>query len=340
MGVVMWCNPWEESAGIPLARWVIARYDTRTEATTYDEGYARGKDPEPGIVDEIGRTVTDVGAGIWVSVSRRRLALYRQLEASGIPTTSGGENNRAFEAAILRTKEMVTASMRAQNVSSLTRPRPAPRDVRKSLSIRRPKWIPEIDVARPSQTSIVICCDGSFDAATGTAAFAAVSNRGDLRASIGMVSRSDDAEMLALMAGMELGGLSGAPAVTLMTDSLTAIARLEALLSGDDDNEDPRWGAWLRSIRGVMLTEYVVRYVPARQSNALHDAADAIAFSVRRASTRYRDQAEAVLLEIVNDIASSLRGQEERDLKTHLRKFVIVSPCDATERSDLREVVR
>lgn len=326
VGVVTWSSPWEESAGTPLVRWVVARYDGRSEATSYDEGHARGQYPEPQIVEAIGRMIADSGADIWVSVSKRRLALYRQLEASGIPTTSGGESNRAFEAAILRMQELVTASMRAQNVNSLTRSRPAPQGVPDSLGIRRPKWIPEVDIARPSRAPVVICCDGSFNATTGIAAFAAVSNRGDLRASIGMVSRSDDAELLAIMAAMELGGLSGAAAVTIMTDSLAAMGRLEALLSGEDEKEDSRWGTWLRSIRAAMSTAYVVRYVPSRQGNALHDAADAIAFSVRRASTMYRDQAETILLEIVNDIALSLRGQEEHEVQTYLHKSVIVAP--------------
>lgn len=340
IGVVTWQNPWEENAGIPLMRWVVARYDTRTEALTYDEGHARGQNLETQIADEIGHMIADLGAGIWVSVSKRRLALYRQLEASGMPTTSGGEKNRAFDAAILRMQEMITSSMREHHVNSLTRLRPAPHGVRDSLSIHRPKWIPELDVARPSPAPVVICCDGSFDAATGTAAFAAVSNRGDLRASIGMVSRSDDAELLAIMAAIELGGISGAPAVTIMTDSLAAIDRLEALLSGSGGKEDPRWGMWLRSLRAAMSTAYVVRYVSARRGYALHDAADAIAFSIRRASTLYRDQAETILLKIVDDIVLSLQGQEEYEVRTYLHKSVIVAPYDDAEPRDVREIVR
>lgn len=338
IGVVTWCNPWEESAGIPLLRWVVACLDTRTDATTYAEGNVRDQHPESQIVAEIERMIPDVDAGIWVSVSKRRLALYRQLEASGIPTTSGGEGNRAFEVAILRMQKMAATSMRAQKVNSLTRSRPSTRSVRNRPSLRRPRWIPEVDVARPSPTSVVIFCDGSFDAASGVAAFAAVSNRGDLRASIGMVSRSDDAELLAIMAAIELGGMIEAPAVTIMTDSLAAIDRLEALLSGKEDNEDPRWGSWLCSIRSGMSTAHVVRYVPARQGIAFHDAADAIAFGVRRASTRYRDEAEPALLEIVNDIASSLRGREEYEVKAHVHKSVIVAPCEDSVPGGFREV--
>lgn len=262
-------------------------------------------------------------------MSANRLSLFRTLEAAQIPATCGGEHNFALEAAVAHMQLRTAQAMRG---ASLTMWPMLPRLRRQTAHVALPPsrrlWEPSVSRRAPSSIGPLIACDGSFDQSAGIGAYAVVSSTGAMYATTAMCASSGDVELLALIAGMELGieNRGGAPA--LLTDSLDAVDRLEHMIHDHHPPRGTKLGGRLNDVRRQLSSDVIVHHVRGRTGNRLHDAADAIALAVRRGATIERETIEEQLEGIVDEWVSIARGTSGHDLPGSSIKRIVVSPLD------------
>jgi ribonuclease HI len=308
VGAVSWANPWEITEAGPLFRWVVARHSVLRGATTFVEGSGRVTRPEALVADDVLCVVGADAELSWVGVSANRLSLFRQIEAAELSVTCGGEHNQALTAAIALMRQRIGASTREPtSAQAAMMPRAAPVKARERTP-RSQLWMPSVSITVPGKSGSIIACDGSFDHDTKLGAYAAISTNGGMRAATDQSKCCGDAELMALLAGLELGIESGGDWFCLVSDSLVAIERLEAMLVSWRPLEQITIRASLHRKRQQLRSDVMVHHVRARTGDALHDSADALAFAVRRASTAPQQEIEEPLSRFVEELAGAVQS--------------------------------
>lgn len=329
LGAVMWTNPWETTDDGALFRWVVARSDVLRGSTEFIEDSGRTTAPEARIMATISGLLGGDPSLSWIGLPASRLALFRQLEAARLQATCGGEHNFGLERAV------ILMNRRAAEAGRRAKPAPAlPQPVRQTTPDRRSPRVcvgePVTLDAAPGSEASLIACDGTLDQAAGLGAYAAVSSDGWIRYAPGRFASAGDAELYAIVAGLELGVRSRSKSFALVSDSLEAIDRLEQILRGSSKRGEAVLRDRIRSVRGLLPSDVTVHHLRRGTGEPLHDAADAIAFAVRRAAM-LPEAAQARHLETVMDewtaVLRSLPGAEvpRRSMK---RLVVSRSPAD------------
>lgn len=328
LGAVSWANPWETTGDGALFRWIVVRHDILRERSTFAEGSERTDRPEPRIVREVIRLMEDDGPRSWVGVSANRLALFWQLNSEQVPVTCGGEHNQALTVAIQLMQDRVRAAMRSSKAKqNLQAPTSAPSRPRVQEPRRR-IWEPNVWRVARSESHVVIACDGSFDLEGRHGAFAAVSSNGGVSAATMRASCAGDVELMALVAGLELGLASGAASFALVSDSLMAIDLLEELSDEGCQSRQPVMDR-LRNAQQHLCADVAVHHVRARTGNKLHSAADALAFAIRRASTLTEDVSKQPLARLIDEISTAVEGRSGTHIPSRGMKRLVVSALRA-----------
>jgi ribonuclease HI len=326
LGAVSWANPWEATDEGALFRWVIARHDVLQGNTEFIEGSERGSAPEARVVTNIEAMLGEDPTLTWIGVPASRLALFRQLEASQLQATCGGEHNFGLERAVILMQQRTAEAMRCVNLASWPKLPQAPRRKQQGESSQR-LCLSEPRVTRSvlgSQMSL-IACDGSLDPATGIGAYAVVSSDGSMYAATGAFTSSGDAELCAIVAGLELGVESGSKSFALITDSLVALDRFERILRGGRNRADSSLRDRIRDVRRLLPSDVTVHHVRRDSGAPLHDAADAIAFAVRRAATLSDESIPGRLEDKVDELMSAVRATAGAEAPCRSMKRVVVS---------------
>lgn len=327
MGAVAWANPWEATDEGVMFRWVIAHHDVLKGGTEFTDGSVRASGPEAEIVANIERVLGEDPTLNWIGVPARQLALFRHLERAQMPATCGGEHNLGLERAVVLMEQRIAEAMRH---ASLARWPKLPQKGRSaSQSEHSPRvrlWEPSVSRMEPGSGMSLIACDASFDLTTGIGAYAVVSSDGATHAVTGMFQTSGDAELLALVAGLELGLESKSTSFALVTDSLDALDRFERILGGGCNRGEASLRDQIRGMQRLLPSDVNVHHVRGRTGGEqLHDAADAIAFAVRRAAMYSRETIAIRLEGMVDELMSVVRAAPGFEVPSRSLKRVVVS---------------
>lgn len=326
LGAVLWANPWEASDEGRLHRWIIARHDVIRGNTEFLEGSERGFAPATQVVASIRAMLHEDPTLTWIGVPARRLALFRVLEAEQLQATYGGEHNFGLERAVLLMRQRTTEAMRATKLATWPKlPRAGRRMPQGERSARLQVVEPTVCRSAVGADMSLIACDGAFDLTTGIGAYAAVASDGSMYAAPGMFTSSGDAELAAIVAGLELGVESGQKSFALITDSLDAIDQFERLLCASHDEGEAPLFRRVRAARHLLKSGVTVHHVRRDSGAFLHDAADAIAYAVRRAAALTDETLPGRLEAMVDGLMASVRATASAEVPSRSMKRVVVS---------------